>query len=514
MNAPARFEAQPSRYAIATWFLLRLLGLVYLFAFWSLATQIRGLVGNEGILPAREYMAAIADLVEGDRVGPGQIFQWPTLFWLSTDDGFLIGVSTAGAVLGALLAIGVAPALLLPLLWAAFLSLNVVCRDFLSYQWDALLLETGLLAIPLAPLTWWHSPRDRVDPPWIARWLVWWLLFRLMFGSGVVKLASGDPTWRDLTAMTFHYETQPLPTPLAWYVSRLPDGFHKATTAAVLALELTAPWFMFGPRTVRAAACAVLIALQSGIALTGNYAFFNLLTIALSLMLLDDAAFELKCSSSSSLRVFVAARTRRGFGGKESVKRRAGTSQQCAAWTLALVTVPVSVVTLTGQMGIRLPGSTLTAPLAAFVEPFRSVNAYGLFAVMTTTRPEIIVEGSNDGVTWLPYEFKYKPGDVRQRPRWVAPFQPRLDWQMWFAALSRFEQEAWFQSFCIRLLEGSPSVTRLLAHDPFEGTPPHFVRGVLYLYRFADAETRRTAQVWWTRAELEPYSPALSLRQR
>ena len=177
----------------------------------------------------------------------------------------------------------------------------------------------------------------------------------------------------------------------------------------------------------------------------------------------------------------------------------------------ALVTVPVSVVTLAAQLGVSLPGSAILEPLARVVEPLRSVNAYGLFAVMTTTRPEVVVEGSNDGVLWLEYEFKYQPGDLRRPPRWIAPLQPRLDWQMWFAALGQYDREPWFQSFCRRLLEGSPPVLGLLASDPFQGTPPRFVRGVLYLYHFADAATGRAQEVWWTRERLGLYSPALSL---
>ena len=495
-------DTRPSNYALAGWLFLRLLGLAYLVAFWSLAVQTRGLIGHDGILPASEYVAAVTRWADAQHIGLDRFRLLPTLCWFGTSDRFLEGLSVGGAALAALLVVGVAPAVLLPLLWVGYLSLTVVCQDFLSYQWDTLLLETGLLAIFAAPLTRWDRLRRAVDPPPIARWLLWWLLFRLMFGSGIVKLASGDPTWHGLTALAYHYETQPIPTPVAWFAHHLPLWCQKGSTAVTLGIELVAPWFVFAPRRLRTLACALLVGLQGLIALTGNYAFFNLLTIALCLLLLDDATLE---------RIAPVLR-------RYSPAERRGTLHRARwpAWALAavaIVTVPVSIVMVTSQLGVSLPGAAIVTPLAAFVDPFRSVNRYGLFAVMTTTRPEIIVEGSDDGVTWLPYEFRYKAGDVRRGLKWVAPHQPRLDWQMWFAALGRYDSEFWFQSFCARLLEGSPPVLRLLAYDPFQGRPPRWVRGVFYQYRFAAAATRAREGVWWTRERLGLYSPALSLGQ-
>ena len=496
---------RPPSYAFAGWLFLRLLGIVYLVAFWSLAVQVRGLVGHDGILPAREYVAAVTQWADTHQVGLDRFRLVPTLCWFATSDRFLEGLSVGGAALAALMVVGVAPAVLLPLLWVIYLSLTVVCQDFLSYQWDTLLLETGLLAIFVAPLTRWDRLRRAGDPPRIARWLLWWLLFRLMFGSGIVKLASGDSTWHGLTALAYHYETQPLPTPVAWFAHHLPSWFQKASTAATLGVELVAPWFVFAPRRLRALACALLVGLQGLIALSGNYAFFNLLTLALCLLLWDDAMLE---------RIAPVLRRRARM---EAVERRGINHRgHWPMWMLAgiaLVTVPVSIVTIASQAGMSVPGAAIVAPLARLVDPFRSVNSYGLFAVMTTTRPEIVVEGSDDGVTWLPYEFKYKAGDVRRGLSWVAPHQPRLDWQMWFAALGRYEGEFWFQSFCARLLEGSPSVLGLLAYDPFHGRPPRLVRGVFYQYHFADAATRARDGVWWTRERFGSYSPVLSLGQ-
>jgi hypothetical protein len=474
---------------------LRLLGIAYLFAFWSLAQQIDGLIGSEGILPASDYLEAVGRAMDADGVGASRYMTWPTIFWASSSDRFLQGVAIAGAVMSALLAVGAVPGVLLPLLWGAYLSLSVVCGDFLSYQWDALLLETGLLAIPLAPLAWWHRPQTAGDPPSIARWLVWWLLFRLLFGSGLVKLASGDPTWRDLTALAVHYETQPLPTPVAWYLAQLPLWVHQGTTAIVLALELFVPWLMFAARRARLTACAAIVALQIAIALTGNYAFFNLLTVAIAVMLLDDRTFHR----------FAGTPERAAAGGRSRMRL-------AVAWTIAVLTLPVSVVMLATNLGLEPAGYSFVTRHAALAAPFRSVNQYGLFAVMTTTRPEIVVEGSLDGVTWEPYEFRYKPGDPLRGPKWIAPFQPRLDWQMWFAALSRFEEEAWFQRFGRRLLARSPPVLKLLARDPFEGQSPRFLRATLYRYRFSDAATGRRTGAWWTREELGLFAPVLSDR--
>lgn len=470
---------------------------MYLVAFWSLAVQIRGLVGRDGILPAAEYLSAARSWADFHQVGLDRFRLLPTLCWLGTSDRFLGALSISGVALAALLVAGVAPALLLPLLWAGYLSLSVVCRDFLSYQWDGLLLETGFLATFIAPLTRWDRLRRTVDPPPLARWLLWWLLFRLLFGSGVVKLGSHDPTWHGLTALAYHYETQPLPTPPAWYAYHLPLWAHKGSTAAVLGLELVAPWLIFTARRPRLLACAVLLALQALIWFTGNYGFFNLLTMALCVLLIDDATIE---------SLVPVARRR-------SVAESARRSRQWPAWVLvstAVLTLPVSIVSLASELNLTLPGSALVESLAEGVRPFRSVNAYGLFAVMTTARLEVIVEGSNDGVTWREYEFKYQPGDLRRRPRWIAPWQPRLDWQMWFAALDDYDRQPWFQSFCARLLEGSPSVLALLERDPFSAVPPKFVRGVLYQYHFSGVPMRRAEGIWWTRVGLGQYSPELS----
>jgi hypothetical protein len=486
--------------AIPSWLFRRLLGLVYLFAFWSLASQITGLIGHDGILPAQTYVNEIREWAATQQVGIDRFRLFPTLAWISTSDGFLFGLSVTGVALSALLVLGVAPLAVLPILWLLYLSFTVVGQEFLLYQWDALLLETGFLAIFVAPAVWLDRLRSAASPPRLGKWLLLWLLFRLNVGSGAIKLASGDLTWRNLTAVSFHYYTQPIPTPLAWYAHQAPLWLGRVWTAAMLGIELVAPWLMLGGRRARRVAFALLVSLQAVIALTGNYAFFNLLTIALCVLLLDDRVLPppstppFSPSHGAAVKPVAAFRIRRAL-----------------VTALALVSVPVSTFLFASSLGVALPGGAAIAPLADAIAPFRSVNVYGLFAVMTPTRPEIIVEGSDDGRTWRPYEFAYKPGEVKRAPPWVAPHQPRLDWQMWFAALGDSDQAPWFRRFCLRLLQGSPDVLRLIGDNPFPDHPPRYIRAMVYRYRFTDRATRRATGAWWTRELLGEFQPPLSL---
>src|SRR5262245_24031216 len=507
-------------HTLAAWLFLRLLGVVYFCAFASLAVQIVGLIGHDGILPARLYMDGARAWAAAEHAGLDRFRVLPTLCWISSSDAFLKALCIGGAAIAALLVAGLAPLVLLPLLWLDYLSLTAVGREFLSYPWDALLLETGLIAMLVAPFAWRDRLRRRAPPPRVAVWLMLWLVFRLMLGSGLVKLASGDPTWRSLTALFFHYETQPIPTPPAWYAHQLPAWFQRMSTFGTLAIEIVTPFFIFGPRPLRWVAFVLLVGLQGPIAFTGNYAFFNLLSASLCLFLLDDQMLRSAALKGPPYDRHETAATgtpddRRGDAPSPSVvgpfQGRLESARRVVVIASAVVTVPVSAVALAGSVGLPLPIAPLVEPIADFLAPLRSINSYGLFAVMTTTRPEIIVEGSDDGATWQAYEFKYKPGDVRRRPPWVAPHQPRLDWQMWFAALGRYEGEPWFRSFCVRLLDGSPDVRQLLATDPFAGRAPRYVRGRLYRYRLSEWAARSREGVWWAREDLGEYSPALSL---
>ena len=498
---------QPTHFRVR-WIFLRGLALIYLVAFTSLWTQIDGLVGSKGILPTDQFMTGVSEQVKANGIGLDRYLLLPTLCWFNATDASLHWQCAAGVALSILLLVGIAPAPCLALLWLIYLSLSTVCREFLGFQWDILLLETGFLAIFFAPLQLWPRLRTETPPSRIVLWLLRLLLFKLMLQSGVVKLMSGDLLWSNLTALMVHYETQPLPTWIGWYAHQLPLWFQKFSCVAMFGIELVIPFLIFAPRRPRIVAAVLLAFLQLLILLTGNYTFFNCLTLLLCVLLLDDFAlrrFSLRSRRDNEadkpapepIRLLTSAATRRW--------------RYVVTIPLAILIVSITSLQLLGTFRVR---STLLTPIAAvyqWVAPFRSLNSYGLFAVMTPSRPEIIVEGSNDGVAWLPYEFKYKPGDLKRPPAFVAPHQPRLDWQMWFAALGRWQDNPWFGNFCLRLLQGSPEVLALVEKDPFPEKPPRYIRATLYDYRFTDfAERRRTGQ-WWRRENPREYLPVVSL---
>jgi hypothetical protein len=482
--------AEPRTYAFATWLFLRLLGLIYLIAFASLATQIRGLAGREGILPASEVLDYRDRKI-------GRFWRVPTLCWLSTSDRFLLFLCWGGAVLAGFLTAGFAPVPTLIVLWVFYLSLFNVCRLFLGYQWDVLLLETGFLSIFLAPTQLWSRLASTPPPSPVIVWLFWWLLFRLMFSSGFVKLRSGDKPWRNLTALCHHYETQPLPTPAAWYAHHLPQGIHRVSTAAVLLMELIGPLFLPGPCGVRYAVCGGFIVLMFLIELTGNYAFFNLLGVALSLLLLDDHFWR------SALEPFISA---------ELINHQISTTEgpgNKLAIVLAVVLLFISCDVIAKLFRRPIAWPRLLTNGLEFLAPFHVVSSYGLFAAITTERPEIIIEGSDDGMNWMRYEFKWKPGAVERSPRFVAPHQPRLDWQMWFAALGYCETNPWLVRFMVSLLEGSKPVLGLLKTNPFSQKKPRYIRASVYDYRFASLPQRKASRAWWIAERRGIYCPAL-----
>jgi lipase maturation factor 1 len=486
-------SANEPTFAWAAWLFLRLLGIIYLVAFISLAVQIRGLVGTQGILPAPEFLQT------NKKWGWRRFYRLPTLCWFGASDRSLLLLAWGGAGVSLLLILGVAPAICLAVLWLAYLSLFKICRIFLGYQWDILLLEAGLLAIFLAPpLEIAPQFPSAFQPSPIMRWLFWWLLFRLMFSSGMVKLRSGDLAWRRLTALCHHYETQPLPTPLAWYAYQLPPRVHKMSALVMFAIELLVPFLILGPAPLRHVAAGLFILLMVLIQLTGNYGFFNLLGIALSLLLLDDA-FLLKLFSHDGLSSAAPA------------------INPWPNWVLLIIAaliLSLSIIPVLRLFHLELNWPRPIRRLLEFLNSFHLVNSYGLFAVMTTERPELIVEGSPDGVTWRAYEFKWKPGELKRPPRFVAPHQPRLDWQMWFAALGFFPNNPWFERFLLRLLEGSPAVLSLLANNPFPNRPPRFIRAVLYDYRFTDSAQRAATGAWWRRERRGLYSPEIETHSK
>lgn len=491
---------RPTYFEARRWF-LRSLGCVYLIAFLSFWMQIDGLIGEQGILPVAEYLPAAQE-----HFGSSAQFVLPTLCWFNSSDGFLYFLCFGGVVFSILLIGGLVPVLSLILLFVFYLSLTIAGQTFLSFQWDILLLETGFLAIFFAPWQWRLTRDDEAPVSRVGHFLLKLLLFKLMVMSGVVKLTSGDDSWgwvdqsfswNTLTALDYHYWTQPLPTIFAWWADKSPEWFKQFSVAFCLFVEIIVPIFIWAPRRLRLFACGLLIFLQIAIAITGNYCFFNLLTIALCLLLIDDGVWR----RPDKPMVGTARCAVRGYW-------------NWAATAVAIVTLPVNATLIYSAFKPRAAFSGPVATVYEWLEPFRIVNGYGLFRVMTKSRPEIIVEGSADGNEWLPYEFRWKPGDVEHPPCWVAPHQPRLDWQMWFAALGSPRQNQWFVRMAIRLLEDDPRVTELLAYNPFPDQPPRYIRATLYDYHFTSAEERKATGAWWKREERGEYLPAISLKNR
>ena len=363
-----------------------------------------------------------------------------------------------------------------------YLSFVTVGQDFLAFQWDNLLLETAVCALFVAP----GSLRPRAAPPPhpLAVFLMLWLVFRIHVESGAAKLLLGDPTWRDLTAMATYYETAPLPTWIGWWAHQMPLWAHRACGVFVYGVELGLPLLIWGPRRLRAAAFAGMVAMQVAVLATANYGFFNYLSIALALWVLDDGHFgRAAVPHEPPPRSFVLA-----------------------------IAVPVLVaLSVVEFLPFLHPPAGLERhllPVRRALAPFRSVNSYHLFAHMTLVRREAVIEGSADGATWLAYEFRYKPGDPARPPPFVAPHQPRVDFQLWFLLLGPRAGARYFEALLARLLTAPEVVAPLFARDPFPATPPRFVRVAIYRYRFTDVATRRATGAWWQR-ELEGRSRPL-----
>lgn len=481
-------------FLVARRLFLRALAAIFAIAFVSLWLQVDGLLGSRGVLPAERLAEAIPNGVSG-------FWYAPSLFWLHPSDEMLHALCAGGLLVSVSALAGYIESLSLALAWAFYLSLVTIGQDFMSFQWDMLLLEAGVLGAIWASEAWTGG-----------LWLVRWLLFRLMFLSGCVKLLSGDPHWRDLSALSLHFETQPLPTWIGWYAYQLPGAALRAATLSMFVIELGAPWLIFAPRRARLAGAALLVLLQLLIAATGNYCFFNLLTIALCLALIDDATFARIMPRAWHDRLSrpaprAGARSARSNPMLGTWRRhRVGEKLR---WIAAILIVACTTSELAGTFGARLGP---LATLASVVSPLRSTNSYGLFAVMTTERDEIVLEGSRDGKAWRAYEFEWKPGAVDRRPGFVAPYQPRLDWQMWFAALGDYRENPWLINLMVRLLQGSPPVIGLLKTNPFADATPNFIRAVVYQYRFTSLAERRANGAWWTREYKGLYAPILSKR--
>jgi hypothetical protein len=517
-----------SHQLIARWLFLRGLGLIYFSAFFSLFFQIRGLIGPQGILPAREFLQSVAH-----SLGALRLWYAPTMLWVSSGATMLTALTVIGMIASVLLVLNLWPRLMLLVCFVAFLSFVSAAQDFSGYQSDGMLLEAGFISLFLAP----GGLRPRwgalSPPPLAAVLLLLWEWFRIYFQSGLVKLLSGDPTWRNLTAMDEYYQNGPLPTWVGWYMQHLPEWFHKATAGATLLMELVLVFMAFLPRPWRIACFVIVTIWQAGVIVSANYTFLNYLVLLLGILLLDDAL----------LRRYLPGRLRRSFPPSEAEQTTPPSSPPERTSTPlssrpegSEVEGPAIPVTTTARRHLSALRLAFTAVLLSWVfyntfflllhmftrnlplpaapvialEPFRIANQYGLFAVMTPHRYEIEFQGSNDGTTWVAYPFRYKPQDVSKRPRIYAPYQPRFDWNLWFASLGDWRHYPIVPRTEELLLTNDGDVLGLFAGNPFPNAPPHYVRAVLWQYWFTSLQEKRATRHWWRRQFLGTYAPTIA----
>lgn len=484
----------PIQYSTGAWLFGRALAVCYLIAFASLYSQLLGLYGANGILPIAQSVQRLRE------VGADSLWQFPSLLlWKNSDSALkffcILGMLSAVAAFW-----GWMDGIWFLLCWVLYLSFVVLGQDFLSFQWDSLLLECGVVVLFLAPFKTDFRFFEIPVPTYAGLFLVWFLLFKLMFLSGVVKLASGDPHWRDLTAMSYHYWTQPLPNPLSWWMNQLPLSFHKLATVFTFIVELVFPFLIFHSVT-RPIAFVGLVGLQVLIGLTGNYAFFNLLSMGLCLPLLSNSIFSLVQKSSQFFQ----------FGRMAFNYEMHGVP--IAEWIAVGFAVPLVVASAIWLVRPFVPSiiqAEWVQQSLGFFSGFRINNPYGLFAVMTTERPELQVEGSLDGQEWRAYAFRYKPNGPSDGLSLVAPHQPRLDWQMWFAAMDRYESSPWLQNLLIRLFQNQSDVTELFLNNPFASQAPKYLRirrAQFTMTNFGESDT-------WNVGEWQVYSPVFERPER
>lgn len=509
---------------VPRWIFLRALAAIYFSAFYSLLFQTRGLIGPQGVLPAGQYLDAVSRAL-----GPARFWFAPTLLWFSSSSHMLMFLCWAGLAASVAAFFNLWPRLSFALCFVFFLSFVSAAGEFSGYQSDGMLLEAGFLALFFAP-SGFHPGWGAATPPSRASlFLLQWEWFRIYFESGLVKLLSGDPQWRDFTAMDNYYQNGPLPTWIGWYVQHLPHWFHAATVGATLGMELLVVLLLFFPRRYRLICFLVVTPWEMGVILTANYTFLNYLVLALGILLLDDVALrrfipvflhppvcgepaveELQAPEEAPLSILADH--------PEQVPERAkpallqALAKQWDALRLAICTVMLTWIAYatTAELSM-MPQHVIPLPTAPIrgLEPFRIANQYGLFAVMTRGRYEIEFQGSNDGQNWTAYPFRYKPQALNERPGIYAPYQPRFDWNLWFASLGDWQQNNMVPLAEERLLQNDADVLSLFRGNPFASAPPKYVRAVLWQYWFTSVSEKRQTGNWWKRQLLGLYAPEL-----
>lgn len=516
---------------IPRWIFLRALAIWYFSAFYALLFQIKGLMGPDGVLPASEYLAAVARAL-----GPRRFWFAPSLFWLSSSSLMLMAIMILGLIASVIAFFNLWPRLSFLICWICFLSFVTATNVWSNYQSDGMLLEAGFLSLFFAPrglMPGWGA----LSPPSRASlFLLFWEWFRIYFESGMVKLLSGDQQWRNLTAMDEYYQNGPLPTWIGWYVEHLPHWFHAASAFGTLIMELGIVFMLFFPRRVRIICFFIVTPWEIGVILTANYTFLNYLVLSLGFLLLDDkflrrfvpARFrpapptlrlQDEPRKNPSLSILSVEHHSPEQGPSEEAEPAAPPARRRLPEHLRSFRFAVSVVTLTWiaynttveMIGMPFGGAPLPTFPISLLDPFRIANQYGLFAVMTRGRYEIEFQGSSDGTNWTPYPFRYKPQALNQAPRIYSPYQPRFEWNLWFASLGDWRQNDFVPLTEERLLANDKDVLALFRSNPFPNAPPRFMRAVLWQYWFTSRDEKHRTGNWWRRQWMGLYAPEITL---
>lgn len=463
-------------YEIARQVLQRGVAACFLIGFVSAVNQFPALLGEHGLLPVPRFVARVS------------FRQAPSVFHWRYSDAMLLTIGWSGAAVAAALVLGLPqlgpawiPILLFLLLWAAYLSIVNVGQTFYSFGWESLLLEAGFVVAFLGS--------NEVAPPLTVMLFVRWLVFRLEFGAGMIKIRGG-PEWRDLTALYYHHETQPMPNPVSWFVHHLPRWFHRGEVLGNHVAQLVVPFFLFAPQPVASVAAVVIILTQLWLVFTGNFAWLNAITIVLAFAAIDDAAFG-------------------AVWGNTNESPAASTP----VWFLIVVLLVTALLLVLSFWPLRNLVSRRQLMNASF-NRYHLVNAYGAFGTVTKVRFEVVVEGNDDVAPdrdsdWLEYGFRGKPGDPRRMPPQVAPYHLRLDWLMWFLALGARDTR-WFEVFLLRLLQGDRRTLRLLRHNPFPAGAPRWIRARLCEYRYTSPSEHRATGAWWMRTDVGMLVPPVA----
>jgi hypothetical protein len=480
----------PESHWLTRFLILRLLGAVYAVAFLSTATQVLPLIGSHGLLPVGSYLTRVGGFLGSDASG---FVRLPSLFWFMHSDAVLVITAWAGFALSCVVAAGYANAIIMAVLWVLYMSFVHVGQDWYGYGWEIQLLETGFLAIFLCPL-YDGRPFPKYAPPHVIIWLFRWLIFRVMFGAALIKLR-GDSCWRDLTALYYHFETQPIPGPLSRAFCFLPHWALKIGVLFNFLAELVMPWFAFYPRLARYIAGVVMILFQITLILSGNLSFLNWLTIIPALACFDDQFW-----SQILPRALVRCATNAAASASSSRPMRR------VAWVIAAILAFLSIQPVVNMIS---PNQIMNTSF----DPLDLVNTYGAFGSVGKVRYNVVFEGTDaatpdDNAQWREYLYRALPVALDQRPPQIAPYQPRLDWQMWFAAMSTPDEYPWTLHLIWKLLHNDPGALSLFGGNPFPDKPPRFVRAVLYSYAFAPLGNQ--AHLWWNRKELSLWLPPLS----